>query len=114
MIRQTELELRQQRLLRRSAALRASIAEQSAVFETPFAVADRIHAGARWAWRERVALIGGATVVMIVLRPRRIWKLAGLALWVWRRKRRLRRWLTAAGIAPPPGAPAPRGASVAP
>jgi hypothetical protein len=46
---ETDLALRQGRLLMRSAALRASIAEQSAVLVRPFAIADRVHAGARWA-----------------------------------------------------------------
>lgn len=105
---ETELTLRQQRLLRRSAALRASIAEQSMVLEAPFAIADRVHAGARWAWRERVALIGGGVVVLLVLRPRRVWRLASFSLWLWRKRRRAQAWLAAAGIAPKAGTSASR------
>lgn len=111
---ETELALRQQRLLMRSAALRASIAEQSVVLDAPFAIADRVHAGARWAWRERVALIGGAVVVLLVLRPRRVWRLATFGLWAWRKQHRVQAWLKAAGIAPAAGTPASRGPRAAP
>ena len=98
-----ELALRQQQLLLRSAALRASIADQAGVLEAPFALADRVHAAARWAWRERFALVGGAVVVIAVLRPRRVWKLAGFGWWAWGRTRRVRGWLQAAGLAAKPG-----------
>ena len=111
---ETDLALRQRRLLMRSAALRASIAEQSAVLVRPFAIADRVHAGARWAWRERVALIGGGVVVLLVLRPRRVWRLATFGLWAWRKRHRVQAWLKAAGIAPAAGAPASRRSSAAP
>ncbi|HMN75246.1 MAG TPA: YqjK family protein [Burkholderiaceae bacterium] len=110
---ETELALRQERLLARSAALRASIAEQSAVLDVPFAFADRVHAGARWAWRERVVLVGGTVVVLLVLRPRRVWRLASFGLWAWRRKRRVQAWLAAAGIAPNAGRPASHGSNPA-
>lgn len=95
---ETELALRQQRLLMRSAALRASIADQAVVLETPFAIADRVHAGARWAWRERIALIGGAAVVLVLLRPRRVWKLARFGWRAWRRAQRVQAWMLAAGL----------------
>lgn len=101
-----ELALRQQRLLARSAALRASIAEQTVVLEAPLAIADRVRGAARWAWRERFAVIGGMAVVVVLLRPRRVWKLARLGWWAWRRTRRVQAWLRATGAA---GAPASRG-----
>lgn len=102
-----ELAIRQERLLLRSAALRASMAEQAQVLETPFAIADRLHDGVRWMWRERVVLIGGTAVALIVLRPRRVWRLAWLGFWTWRRTRRVRAWLRAEGMASPAAAPAP-------
>ena len=101
---ETELALRQQRLLMRSAALRASIADQAVVLEAPFALADRVHAAGRWAWRERFALIGGTVVAVVVLRPRRVWKLARFGWWAWRRTRRVQAWLLAAGLVAGPGA----------
>lgn len=105
---ETELALRQQRLLLRSAALRASIAEQAVVLEAPLAIADRVHDAARWAWRERFALIGGAAVVVVVLRPRRALRVARLAWWAWRKTRRVNAWLRTAGLAA--GTPATNGA----
>ena len=101
-----ELALRQRRLLARSAALRASIAEQAVVFEAPLAVADRVRSAASWAWRERFALMSGTAVVVLLLRPRRVWKFARLGWWAWRRTRRVQAWLRATGAA---GAPASRG-----
>lgn len=95
----TELALRQQQLLGRSAELRTSIADQAVVLEAPFAIADRVHAAVRWAWRERVGLIGGTAVVIVLLRPRRVWKLARFGWWAWRRTRRVQSWLMAAGLA---------------
>lgn len=98
-----DLALRRQRLLLRSAALRDSLAEQSAVLETPLAAADRAHAGARWLYRQRGWLAGGV-VVVLVLRPRRAWRLLSAGWWLWRRARRLQPWLVAAGLKAPPQA----------
>ncbi len=106
---ETELALRQQQLLIRSAALRASLVDQSVVLEAPFALADRVHAAGRWVWRERFALIGGTAVAIVVLRPRRVWKLARFCWWAWRRTRRVQAWLLAAGLAANLGAETSRG-----
>ena len=105
---ESELALRQQQLLIRSAALRASIADQAVVLEAPFAFADRVRAAAHWAWRQRVALIGGAAVVVIVMRPRRAWRLARFGWSAWRRTQRAKAWLVAAGLAGGALAPAPQ------
>ncbi len=96
---ESELALRQQQLLLRSAALRASIGDQALVLEAPFAFADRVRAAARWAWRHRVALIGGAAVVVIVMRPRRAWRLVRFGWSAWRRTQLMKAWLLAAGLA---------------
>lgn len=93
-----ELALRQQQLLLRSAALRASIADQAVVLEAPFAIADRVHAAARWVWRERVALIGGTVVTVVLLRPSRAFRLARFGWRAWRRAQQVRAWLLAAGL----------------
>lgn len=98
---ETELVLRQQKLLKRSAELRASIADQAVVLEAPFGIADRVHAAALWAWRERVGLIGGTAVAIVLLRPRRVWKLARFGWRAWRRTRRVQAWLLAAGLMSP-------------
>ena len=100
-----DLALRRQRLLLRSAALRVSLAEQSAVLAPPLAAADRVQAGAHWLYRQRAWLAGGV-VVVLVLRPRRAWRLLSVGWWLWRRSRRLQPWLVAAGLmAPPPARP---------
>lgn len=93
---EAELALRQQRLLARSAALRASFAEQAMVLDAPFAIADRVHDAACWAWQERMALIGAGTVVFVLLRPRRVFGIVRLGFRTWRRTLRARSWLRAA------------------
>lgn len=92
-----ELALRQQRLLQRSAALRTSLGHQGAVLDPPLAIADKVRAGARWLVRQR-GWIAGGVVVVVVLRPRRAWRLARFGWWSWRTARRLQPWLAAAGL----------------
>lgn len=96
----TELALRRQRLLMRSAALRDSLAEQSAVLAPPLAAADRVQAGGRWLYRQRAWLAGGV-VVVLVLRPRRAWRLVSTGWWLWRTARRFQPWLVASGLKAP-------------
>ena len=96
-----DLALRRQRLLLRSAALRDSLAEQSAVLGPPLAAADRVQAGGRWLYRQR-GWVAGGVVVVLVLRPRRAWRLLSAGWWLWRRMRRLQPWLVAAGLTAPP------------
>jgi len=101
--REAELALRRQRLLMRSAALRATFAEQAVVLEAPLATADRVHAGVRWLIRYRGWVLAGAVVVLVV-RPRRAWRLLRLGWWLWRSARRVQPWLAAAGLIAPRGA----------
>jgi hypothetical protein len=98
--REAELALRRQRLLMRSAALRATFAEQAVVLEAPLAAADRVHAGVRWLIRYRGWVMGGVVVVLVV-RPRRAWRLLRLGWWLWRSARRVQPWLVAAGLIAP-------------
>jgi len=102
--REFELALRQQRLLMRSAALRSALGEQSVLLESPLAVADRVHAGARWLGRHREWWVGGV-VVLLVVRPRRAWRVLRFGWWAWRSARRARAWLSAAGLMAPAGLP---------
>ena len=96
-----ELALRRQRLLLRSAALRNALAAQSVALEAPLAAADRVHAGARWLYRQR-GWVAGGVVVVLVLRPRRAWRVARLGWWLWRTARQVQPWLVAAGLTAPP------------
>jgi YqjK-like protein len=86
--------------------LRSALAEQSVLLAAPLAVADRVHAGARWLVRHREWVAGGVVVVLVV-RPRRAWRALRLGWWAWRSARRARGWLSAAGLlasaGPPPG-----------
>jgi YqjK-like protein len=101
--REFDLALRRERLLMRSAALRSALADQSVLLETPLAVADRVNAGARWLYRQRGWVAGGVAVVLVV-RPRRAWRLLCLGWWAWRHARRAQGWLAAAGLLAPAGA----------
>ena len=95
------LDQRQQRLLARSAALRATLAAQSVVLVTPLALADRVHSGALWAYRQRGWFALGG-VVFLVVRPQRVLKLASFGWWLWRSARHVQPWLVAAGLAARP------------
>ena len=74
----------------------------------PLAVADRVHAGARWIVRHRDWVVGGV-VVVLVMRPRRAWRLLRFGWWVWRSARRAQAWLSAAGLHGPGRRAAPAG-----
>jgi hypothetical protein len=102
--RDFDLALRRQRLLMRSAALRSALAEQSVPLEAPLALADRVHAGVRWLGRHREWWVGGAVVVLVV-RPRRAWRVLRFGWWAWRNARRAQTWLSAAGLMAPAGMP---------
>lgn len=95
-----DLALRRQALLQRSAALREGLAYQSVALEAPLAAADRVHEGARWLYRQRAWLAGGLVVVLVV-RPRRAWRLVRFSWWAWRSARRVQPWLAAAGLIGP-------------
>lgn len=96
-----------QRLLARSAALRATLSAQSAVLEPPLATADRVVLAARWLYLQRGWIAAGA-VVVLVLRPRRAWRVVRFGWWAWRTARRVQPWLVAAGLVAPPASPAAR------
>jgi YqjK-like protein len=87
-----DLQLRRERLLVRSAELRAAIAENSRALGPPLALVDQLRAGLRWL-RAHPEWPAGALVVMLVLRPRRLLVWSGRAWWVWRLLRQGRRAL---------------------
>jgi hypothetical protein len=101
---------RQQQLLMHGDRLRRALASDAQVLRQPLAAADQVRAA--WHWlRARPEVIGGAVLVLTVLRPRRAWRLATRLLprvwagWqLWQRFERGRaRLLGAAGRTPPPG-----------
>lgn len=91
-MRERELALRRERLLVRSAQLRASIAQESKTLVAPLAVADQTLAAARWLIRNPQWPLG-ALAVWIVFRPRRALRWAARLSWVWGVSGRLRRVL---------------------
>ncbi len=86
------LARRQQQLLVRSSELRRQWADEARAWQTPLALADQVHAGWRWLRAHPEALLAAAATVL-VLRPRRAWRL-GWRLWAgWRLWRRLQKRL---------------------
>lgn len=88
------LARRQQALLLRSAALRDDLGRQLAPLATPLALADQARAG--WHWLRARPLVPLTTLaVVVVMRPRRAWRL-GWRVWAaWRGWQRLHRFLHA-------------------
>ena len=94
--RQQLLALRFEALQARNALLRRQLAEDSRVLQAPLAVADRVLTGLGWLRRHPQWLAAGAGTLLI-LRPRRTWRL-GLRLWSgWRLWQQLKRWQSRAG-----------------
>lgn len=99
---QLVLVRRQAELVARSRELRASFAQDAAVLERPFAVADRIGDGWRWLMANpHWLLIGLAAPVL--LRPRKIAGLAAKAFAYWRVWRRAQRVAGLLGLLSSPG-----------
>ena len=92
------LALRQQSLVARSATLRGALAEQAQTLEAPLAAADRVRAGVRWLYEQRV-WIGVAVLAVLIVRPRRAWRVARWSWWLWRNARRAQVWLAGPGRA---------------
>ena len=72
--------VRQERLKARSAALRASLAEQGHVLKKPLALADKARAGAQWVSRNPVLPLG-VGLLLTVLLPKRAVVVWGSRLW---------------------------------
>lgn len=66
---------RQQQLLLRSAELRNTLAQQARALQAPLALADQLRTGGAW------------------LRRHPVWPLAALGLLLFKRPRRILRWL---------------------
>ena len=82
------LQSRQQRLLVRSSELRSQFARDAQAWQQPLALADQVRAGWRWL-RAHPEVPLGVLAVLVVLRPRRAWRL-GWRLWAgWRLWQRL-------------------------
>lgn len=83
-----ELALKKQRLQFRSDALRTELARQAHALEPAFDAADRVREAARWIGRHP-QLVVGATVALLVARPRAAWRWARRAFVGWQAWRRI-------------------------
>lgn len=90
---ETELILRREGLLVRSAELRIRLAHQSRVLGPPLAVVDQTMAFGQWLRRNPLWPLG-ALFAWIVLRPRRAIRWAGRMGAIWQLAKRARRLLT--------------------
>lgn len=91
------LQRRQLHLMLRSAELRSQFAKDAQAWQQPLALADQVRAGWRWLCAHPELPLAAALVV-VVLRPRRAWRL-GWRLWAgWRLWQRARVRLLPLGL----------------
>lgn len=95
--RELKLALKRQRLQLQSAAQRSELQQRAAVFVPAFQVADTVRAGVQYL-KERPHLIVITVVVVVVTRPRRVfrWLKRGFVAWEI-----YRRWRGRAFLLPP-------------
>lgn len=84
------LAMERERLLARSALLRDRVTEQAAVLTPVLTLGDRVSDAVRWG-RSHPALLASALVVVVVLRPRFVWRWALRGWTSWQLVRRLHR-----------------------
>jgi hypothetical protein len=89
-----EIVLRQAHLLQRSTLLRQRLLSDAATLRGPLAVADRAYTGLQWLYRHPAWPVG-AFALWMALRPKRLYRMARHAWWVYRLASRWRQWSTA-------------------
>ena len=98
---QQALVQRRQQLLARNAVLRQRLGRDAQALRGPLALADQLRNGWRWL-QANPQWVGLGVVVLIVWRPRRVFRLGG-RLWAgWRLWQRLQRWRASVGPLLPP------------
>ncbi|MEY4139224.1 MAG: hypothetical protein RLZZ371_1406 [Pseudomonadota bacterium] len=86
-----ELQLRQQRLLIRSAELRLQLRGDLQRLQRPAAWADQVMSC--WNWlSQHPQWPAGALALLLILKPKRALSWAGKLWWLWNSARLLRRW----------------------
>lgn len=93
-----ELTLRQQRLLGRSAALRADWTRQVQGVKRPLAVADRVRAAVQGLVRNPAWPLGGL-LLLVVVRPGRVVVWGGRLWWAWKTYRQMGHWIARTPVA---------------
>lgn len=86
--RRRHLAARREELRIRSTVLRGRLATQAQAWQVPLALADQVAEGVRWLRRNPEWPLAGAALVLL-LRPRLLWRWAGRGFWVWQLWRRL-------------------------
>ena len=71
--RRQELALRREQLLARSDQLRQALTVQSAAWVPVLAMGDRARAAGRWL-QQHPGIVFSAVVVVVVVRPRLVWR----------------------------------------
>lgn len=94
--RQQALAQRCDVLQARNAVLRQALAADSRALQAPLAVADQALAGGRWL-RAHPQWVAVGVAVLVIWRPRRVWRLGARAWGAWRLWQRVQRWRAAAG-----------------
>lgn len=89
---QVALAVRKERLLQRIEAQRQQIAACIQPLEKPFALADKV-VRAGHAVQQRPWIAGVATLVLVVVGRRHLWRWVGRSWALWRGWRVARRWL---------------------
>lgn len=90
----SEISLRQAHLLERSTLLRQRLRSDAATLRGPLAVADRVYSSLRWLYLHPTWPLG-AFAIWIALRPKRLFRTASRAWWVYRLASQWRQWSAA-------------------
>jgi hypothetical protein len=90
-----DLALQKQRLQLKSAEQRGAMVAAAMQLAPAFAVADGLRDAWRWLRRNPEWLAGGIAVLLVV-RPRAVWRLAQRSLFAWQVWRKLREWRASA------------------
>lgn len=85
--RRQRVVAQREQLLLRSAALREQMMADAQVFRAPMAAADRAGAALNWLARHPEWPLAGLALI-VVLRPRVLFRWAGRAVWAWQFWRR--------------------------
>jgi len=86
-----ELQLRQQRLLIRSAELRLHLQGDLQRLQRPAAWIDQVRTGCNWLY-QHPKWPAGMLALLLVLKPKRVLSWTGKLWWLWNSARLLRRW----------------------
>ena len=88
----SDIVLRQQRLLARSAQLRSTLTDQTQALEESLLWIGKASSSLAWL-RQNPQWPLGAVLLLAVLRPRRVMRWGSRMWWGWQTSKRVRHWL---------------------